>query len=211
MFAILKMYDGPHPRNRSRDDVSHDYDMTTAVYGMFPSRAQDSSPSIRRSRAGSPAKVTNKRKDIDTTSPLSIKLTRSAASPSWLKRSRPQIHQMELHQSTCLNLNMANNGSTESDLWILPDIDDWEIESETAQQTAAKGEGEWAPLLRRAASSNRERLRARLEGDGWDFVGGRYGEDEKVIQEAVSQSEESVDEEFDVVVLPVQPMVQVSC
>jgi hypothetical protein len=57
-------------------------------------------------------------------------------------------------------------------------------------------------LLRRAASSNRERLRARLEGDGWDFVGGKYGEEEAVLQEAIGQSQESVDEEFDVVVLP---------
>ncbi|KAF2818702.1 hypothetical protein CC86DRAFT_399071 [Ophiobolus disseminans] len=203
------MDDGPRSGIRSRDDASHSYDMTTAVYGMFPSRAPVSS--VRRSRAASPAKSATKRKDVDTASPLSIKLSSSTASSSWLpqtKRSRLQIHQMELHQSTCLNLNMASNDSTESDLWILPDFDDWELDSETPQQSATKGEGEWAPLLRRAASSNRERLRARLEGDGWDFVGGKYNEDEKTIQEAVSQSEESVDEEFDVVVLPV---LQVSC
>jgi hypothetical protein len=103
---------------------------------------------------------------------------------------------------------MASNDNTESDLWILPDFDDWELDSEVLQQTATKEDGEWAPLLQRAASSNRERLRARLEGDGWDFVGGKYGEDEKGIQQAVNQSEGSVDEEFDVVVLPV---VHISC
>jgi len=203
------MDDGPRPGVRSRDDSSHSYDMTSAVYGMFPSRAPDTH--VRRSCASSSAKSAVKRKDVDTTSPLTIKLARGPASPSWLpqtKRSRLQMHQMELHQSTCLNLNTANDDSTESDLWILPDFDDWELDTEVPQQTTPKGEGEWAPLLRRAARSNRERLRARLEGDGWDFVGGKYGEEEKVSQEAASQSEESVDEEFDVVVLPV---VQVSC
>ena len=101
---------------------------------------------------------------------------------------------------------MASDDSTESDLWILPDFDDWELEAE--QAPPPKKEAEWAPLLRRAAKSNLERLRARLEGDGWDFVGGKYDEDKKALQEAASQGEESVDEEFDVVVLPV---VQASC
>lgn len=200
--------------SRARDDPSHTYDLSSAVYGMFPSRAPDSpSPTespIRRSRAGSPAKslFNNKRRDVVVD--LSVKLT---APTSWLsQRLQVHQHQMELHQSTCLNLNMANTDSTESDLWILPDFDDWELENETTQQTTIKREG----LLRRAASSNRERLRARLEGDGWDFVGGKYGEEEKAIQfqEALSRGEESVDEEFDVVVLPVLPVlptVQVSC
>jgi hypothetical protein len=115
---------------------------------------------------------------------------------------------MEIHQSTCLNLNMASDDNTEADLWILPDFDDWELDSEAPQQSVRKRQNEWGPLLRRAVSSNRERLRARLEGDGWDFVGGKYGEDEKTLQEATSQTEESVDDEFDVVVLPV---VHISC
>jgi len=55
-----------------------------------------------------------------------------------------------------------------------------------------------APLLHRTATSNRERLKARLEAVGSEFLGGKYGEEEKV----ASQSEESVGEEFDVVVLP---------
>lgn len=96
---------------------------------------------------------------------------------------------------------MASDDSAESDLWILPDFDDWELD--TDQATPVKQQSEWAPLLRRAAKSNLERLRARLEGDGWDFVGGKYDEDKKALQEAASQGEESVDEEFDVVVLPV--------
>lgn len=203
------MDDGPHVGFRSRDEPSHSYDLSDAVYGMFPSRAPDSP--IRRSRATSPAKLTNKRKgttELDhTASPLSIKLAQSVAGVPWLphpiKRTRLQSHhQMELHQSTCLNLNMAADQSTESDLWILPDFDDWELDGE-AQQSSSMTEGEWAPLLRRAANSNRDRLRARLEGDGWDFVGGKYGEDEKTLQDAVASSQESVDEEFDVVVLPV--------
>lgn len=119
----------------------------------------------------------------------------------------------QLHQSTCLNLSMATADNTsDADLWILPDFDDWEAEADAQQQQPAskRKEGEWAPLLRRAAKSNLERLRARLEGDGWAFVGGKYGEDEKAIKEAamMSEGEESVDEEFDVVVLPV---VRASC
>lgn len=210
------MDDGPHVGYRSRDEPCHSYDLSDAVYGMFPSRATDTA--VRRSHAPAPAKIANKRKgttDIDTSaSPLTIKLTQSVVGGlPWLmphpKRTRLQNqHQMELHQSTCLNLNMAADHSTESDLWILPDFDDWELDAEAQQQSSTKAEGEWAPLLRRAASSNRDRLRARLEGDGWDFVGGKYGEDEKMLQEAVASSQESVDEEFDVVVLPV---VKASC
>jgi hypothetical protein len=202
---------GPPAGTRPREVFCHNSDLSDAVYGMFPSRAPTS---VYRSHAPSPAKASSKRQSTADSSPpppLSIRIARSTASPSWLpqsKRTRFQAHQRELHQSTCLNLNVASDDSTDSDLWILPDFDDWELDSETIQQTAAKKDGEWAPLLQRAASSNRERLRARLEGDGWDFVGGKYGEDGKVMQEAASQSEDSVDEEFDVVVLP---LVHISC
>jgi hypothetical protein len=129
------------------------------------------------------------------------------------RRSRLQPGQeaqleQQMHQSTCLNLN-PNVHSADSDLWILPDFDDWEVDQETPQQEhfqAAKKKGPWAPLVKRAANSNRERLRRRLEGDGWDFVGGKYGEDDAALKEEAEASEasqESVDEEFDVVVLPV--------
>lgn len=113
---------------------------------------------------------------------------------------------MDMHQSTCLNLSASSDNTTESDLWILPDFDEWELEAEASQHLPTRKEGQWAPLLQRAADSNRERLRRRLEGDGWDFVGGKYGEDGRVLQEAQEAdcaSEESLDEEFDVVVLPV--------
>ena len=121
------------------------------------------------------------------------------------KRNLAQHSQrMELHQSTCLNLNMASQDSSESDLWILPDFDDWALDTARLQHPARNSHdnGEWAPYLRRAAHSNLERLRARLEGDGWAFVGGKYDEEKKALQEEASLSEESVDEEFDVVVLP---------
>jgi hypothetical protein len=203
------MDDGPRLAHHSRDQSCHSHDLSDTVYGMYPSRATDTS--IRRSCASPPAKTSSKQTSLSadgaSLSPLSIKLTRSTAGPSWLpqtKHARLQYHQVELHQSTCLNLNMASDDSTESDLWILPDFDDWELDTDTLSHSATKeNEGEWAPLLRRAASSNRERLRARLEGDGWDFVGGKYGgEEDTVLQETISQSQESVDEEFDVVVLP---------
>jgi hypothetical protein len=203
------MDDGPRLRHRSRDESCHNYNLSDAIYGMFPSRATDTS--VRRSRAPSPSESIRKSKAMDSVSPLSIKLTCSTVGPNWLpqsQRTRLQTHQMELHQSTCLNLNMASGDNTESDLWILPDFDDWELESDPPQQASTKNEGEWAPLLRRAASSNRERLRARLEGDGWDFVGGKYGQEERPMQDAVIQVQDCVDDEFDVVVLPAA---QLSC
>lgn len=130
---------------------------------------------------------------------------------------------IEIHQSTLLNLAMAdpsNPGATgtESDLWILPDFEDWEVETPSTAALAEDAPFFTAPsspqiderkesrspsLVERAVSSNRERLRRRLEGDGWDFVGGRYSKDSRDIpHETYHSEEESVDEEFDVVVLP---------
>lgn len=111
------------------------------------------------------------------------------------KRSK----QIELHHSTCLNLN----STSESELWILPDFEEWELDSESAEQVSTQSAtDEWGPLIARAVDSNRDRLRRRLEGDGWDFVGGKYGEDGEVLG-AENMSEGSVDEEFDVVVLEI--------
>ncbi|KAF2877226.1 hypothetical protein BDV95DRAFT_589837 [Massariosphaeria phaeospora] len=135
------------------------------------------------------------------------------------KRSRMSTS-TALHQSTCLHIASAD--SVESDLWILPDFDEWEFDAgESAGREDdddggggdAQGGRAWAPLVSRAVVSNRERLRQRLEGDGWAFVGGKYGDGDAdggmdVLAGLDSGSEESVDEEFDVVVLP---MVQVSC
>ncbi|CAI6336130.1 unnamed protein product [Periconia digitata] len=96
------------------------------------------------------------------------------------------------------------------DPWVLPDFEDWELEAESPSSPsprrepwrgagAAEKSAEWAPLVERAVRSNQERLRLRLEGDGWAFVGrGRYAED--VVEEG--RIEEKVDEEFDVVILP---------
>lgn len=127
---------------------------------------------------------------------------------------------IEIHQSTLLNLAMADpsNGgtaATESDLWILPDFEDWEMETPPTAEDASFFTAPSSPqmdgrkdscspsLVERAVNSNRERLRRRLEGDGWDFVGGRYSEDPRDIPHETDTSEgESVDEEFDVVVLP---------
>ncbi|KAF2681261.1 hypothetical protein K458DRAFT_392051 [Lentithecium fluviatile CBS 122367] len=127
----------------------------------------------------------------------------------------PRPSHTEIHQSTCLNLNLTTTPS-DSDLWILPDFDEWEADTESPQQEASPmRNGQLAPLLARAVNSNRERLRRRLEGDGWDFVGGKYGEDGKLLKDLDvdmgmgSGSEESVDEEFDVVVLP--RVVEVAC
>jgi hypothetical protein len=124
-----------------------------------------------------------------------------------------------------LNLTTPTGETSESDLWILPDFDEWEFENDSSEQESKRGDedeeaqGTSTSLLQRAVQSNRERLRRRLEGDGWDFVGGRYGEGSRNVEMALgmsmmmgceegggelkSEEEESVDEEFDVVILPV--------
>ncbi|KAF2440422.1 hypothetical protein P171DRAFT_489136 [Karstenula rhodostoma CBS 690.94] len=175
-----------------------------------PRRSQDAKAKERRSTSSAPrislAGYTNGKGYWIASSSLINKSSR-------LQPTQESQLEQQMHQSTCLNLN-ANVNSAESDLWILPDFDDWEVDNETPQQEhfqAEKKQGAWAPLVKRAANSNRERLRRRLEGDGWDFVGGRYGEDDAVLKEEAEASEgsqESVDEEFDVVVLPV---VRVAC
>lgn len=209
------MGDIPRLTSRSRDEPCRDYHLGNAVHGTLPSRATDNY--IQRSRAPSPTSKSSQREsaiDTDTASspPRSMALSRNNLPVSWIHRSKKRNllqydQRMELHHSTCLNLNTAADDNVDSDLWILPDFDDWEVENE--QPAPARNQhAEWAPLLRRAAKSNLERLRARLEGDGWAFVGGKYEEDKRVLQEAADQREESVDEEFDVVVLPA---VHVSC
>ncbi|KAF1365941.1 hypothetical protein EJ07DRAFT_170685 [Lizonia empirigonia] len=55
----------------------------------------------------------------------------------------------------------------------------------------------WARMLQRAASSNRHRHRARLERDGWAFVTAHCADDVLDMSD-----EESLDDEFDLVVLP---------
>jgi hypothetical protein len=104
---------------------------------------------------------------------------------------------MSIHRSASISTSFAD--MSESSLWTLPGLDDGEPCSASGSTShPANTENRWSRLLQRAASSNRERHRARLEGDGWAFVGGRYSDD---LQELGDESAESVDEEFDVVVL----------
>ncbi|KAG9189900.1 hypothetical protein G6011_06768 [Alternaria panax] len=220
-----------HSAAASRDDQDFHYDLSNAIYGSFPM-----SPHRRRSRATSPSAALNPNPNpnistrcmpIPTTTANQI---RPSAPPTWLlqpkqRNSLARQQGMSIHQSTCLNLNMAASGeSSESDLWILPELDDWEegeeTETESSQGTLSpsasqsstapeptaeggtrEGQNKWAGVFRRAANSNLERLRTRLEGDGWDFVGGRYGDETKNLGNEGREGEESLDEEFDVVVL----------
>lgn len=205
------------PGARLARDIRTGRDLTDSLYCQAESHAHDVSSADMRA-ASMPAKRLHdtkcgKRKGSADEHPPRISLGTCTDRAYWIasksgKRGRLHLRRepsMEMHQSTCLNLSTDGN---ECDLWILPDFDEWEAEAESPQEVSRRREAEWAPLVERAVNSNRERLRRRLEGDGWDFVGGRYGEDGKALREMNADSEESVDEEFDVVVLPV---VHVSC
>ncbi|KAF2264397.1 hypothetical protein CC78DRAFT_234493 [Lojkania enalia] len=197
--------------------------LADTIYGIMPSRSLNlSSADIRaastrpempqRGVSSSPSskrKGTSDSDDLRTgASPLRRQHSGywTAATPGKRGRLQHGAHksiQAELHQSICLNFSSLDNA--ESDLWILPDFEEWELSSSPVDEAPMKRDGNWPTLVERAANSNRERLRRRLEGDGWDFVGGKYGEDGKVY-DAGSGSEGSVDEEFDVVVLPIIPV-----
>ncbi|KAI4649960.1 uncharacterized protein J4E78_008241 [Alternaria triticimaculans] len=220
-----------HSSATARDATNYSYDLSNAIYGAFPSCATDISP--RRSRAASPASASNSSKKRTGTATANttgtanrtlcrqaISLHRENAPPTWLpapnpttttnKRSalarRQQGQQgMNIHASTCLNLNAsAEDETSEADLWILPELDDWEEDETETESTiltpsssaeldapATGGmENKWAGVLRRAANSNLERLRNRMEGEGWDFV-----------KSADQDDEDMDDEEFDVVIL----------
>lgn len=105
---------------------------------------------------------------------------------------------MSVHRSTAISTSLTD--MSESSLWTLPGLDDGEPPLDSnVTPTPANAANRWSRLLQSAASSNRERHRARLEGDGWAFVGGRYSDE---LQELSDESGGSVDDEFDVVVLP---------
>jgi hypothetical protein len=189
-----------------RDSLSPSTISTSATCAPKPST---SSISLKRKPTSEPTYFTRPR------------IFRSSFRP--IKQAYLQIDtsNMELHHSTCLNLNTSDN--SDSDLWILPDFEDWEYDDvsplthprdkkartnmkvEEDPKSAISGPIEWIPFVQRAASSNRERLRRRLEGDGWDFVGGKYGyaNEAEEWRSTGCGSEESVDEEFDVVVLAI--------
>lgn len=122
--------------------------------------------------------------------------------------TRNIVHKERITSKVHFDLHMAISQSNfttsaadmcESSLWTLPGSSCFETDLGTGTSSlAAKTENRWSRLLQKAASSNRDRHRARLEGDGWAFVGGRYSDE---LQELSDQSFESVDEEFDVVVL----------
>ncbi|RAR01154.1 hypothetical protein DDE82_006726 [Stemphylium lycopersici] len=232
---------GPNRTTRTRDDSDFSYDLSNAIYGQFPSCATSTSP--RRSRAPSPhtsaktAKTANKRK---ATTPIELNFCRqkispnrtsNATTPTWLSPQANKLRNMAtVHQSVLLNFTAGSENNTESEMWMLPELDDWEADSDTEgssssssssssslqyssspatptqqstqQQPDLSTDKEWSTFLHRAAKSNLERLRARLEAEGWDFAGARFaGQSHGVQQQAPCQSEDRLDEEFDVVVV----------
>ncbi|KAF3045675.1 hypothetical protein E8E12_011144 [Didymella heteroderae] len=110
-----------------------------------------------------------------------------------------KVH-FDLHMS--INQSSFTTGAadmSESSLWTLPGSSCFGSDIGTVTPSGTiNTENRWSRLLQKAALSNRDRHRAHLEGDGWAFVGGRYSDE---LQELSDESAESVDEEFDVVVL----------
>ncbi|KAL6151526.1 hypothetical protein ACJBU6_10504 [Exserohilum turcicum] len=211
---------------------THTHPHTHAIYGSFPScaAAMPSQPS-RAPSPHSPSKTPARPKpalpaDFHLYRPQNI-LIRNNAAPTWLpylaRRTRPgHAPHMDIHQSVCLNFRSPCDDSTESELWILPELDDWEADDSDTDLDASQppsrpaasspptperhqspraNEKQWSIYLHRAAKSNLERLRARLEGDGWHFIGARCGDPIKDLHKSSCQSDERLDEEFDVVVL----------
>ncbi|KAE8835365.1 hypothetical protein HRS9122_07635 [Pyrenophora teres f. teres] len=182
------MSHGPNRTAGARDEENFTYDLSNAIYGSFPSCATDISP--RRSRASSAATNTLNKREVNTTSALSRQNVALAHNIPQQRKSRGRDLHMSIHHSTCLNLNHSGQDGVESDLWILPELEDWEADEEPRNPATS-------------ANSNLERLRNRLDVDGWDFVNGRFGNSTKSLQmdASATQSEESIDDEFDVVVL----------
>ncbi|KAF2651800.1 hypothetical protein K491DRAFT_681887 [Lophiostoma macrostomum CBS 122681] len=224
----------PHDHRHSHDyDYDYDHDnenlhLAKPIFSIFPTSDELRSAAASRkcSPIITPSSYPPKRKSTSSigasgTAPQPSPPARSAAKRSRFQTQTPSNLTGELHQSTCLNLTTPTEETSESDLWILPDFDEWVFENDASEQELKREDeaAQGTSLLQRAVQSNRERLRRRLEGDGWDFVGGRYGEGSKVVEmvsrmsmavgytkagEALkSEEEESVDEEFDVVVLPI--------
>lgn len=108
-----------------------------------------------------------------------------------------KVH-FDLHMTISEGTFNSAADMSESSVWTLPGSSCLESKISLSSSGANSTDNRWARLLQKAASSNRDRHRARLEGDGWAFVGGRYSDE---LQELSDESAESLDEEFDVVVL----------
>ncbi|KAF3004232.1 hypothetical protein E8E13_007331 [Curvularia kusanoi] len=133
-------------------------------------------------------------------SPHSSMSTTPKHKSSYKELATARVHfdlHMSIHRSASISTSFAD--MSESSLWTLPGLDDGEPTPDSStSSTPVNTANRWSRLLQGAASSNRERHRARLEGDGWAFVGGRYSDE---LQELSDESGASLDEEFDVVVL----------
>ncbi|RMZ72159.1 serine-type endopeptidase [Pyrenophora seminiperda CCB06] len=207
------MSHGPNRTTRTRDEESFTYDLSNAIYGSFPSCATDISP--LRSRASSQVSKTLNKSKTNTTSDLARQNIELVCNLPQQQSSRGRDLSMStsIHHSTCLNLNAGAQDGIGSDIWILPELEDWEVDEKASTPArsdpfplsacAAVKQGDWSSLLHRTANSNFERLRHRLETDGWDFIHGRFSNSSKSSQmnASATQSEESIDDEFDVVVL----------
>jgi hypothetical protein len=160
-------HDHRHGHGRDYDyDYDYDYDneitpLAKPIFSIFPS--SDELRSTAAPRKCSPI--------ISSSSSYAAKRKSTTPQPSLArssaKRSRfhPHSHSypqsqsnlaVELHQSTCLNLTTPTGETSESDLWILPDFDEWEFENDSSEQESKRGDedeeaqGTSTSLLQRA-------------------------------------------------------------
>jgi hypothetical protein len=233
------MESGPNRSAHACDCKNLRYNMSQAIYGSFPSCAADSTPSPGP-RAKSPHTASKEQSKPEITVPVEITVCRQETTinsinsdntiPTWLPYPRilpGDVEKMDnIHQSVCLNLTAPCDkaGTTESELWIMPELDDCESDvSSSASSTPSRSSSSSPPArqysislsdaTKAKAKFHLDQLRARLvqaDYDAWDFFMARCN-DEKRRNEALQalqhkhQSEERLDEEFDLVVLSAVP------
>ncbi|USP82304.1 hypothetical protein yc1106_09578 [Curvularia clavata] len=232
------MESGPNRSAHACDCKNFRYNMSQAIYGSFPSCAADSTPS-QTPRAKSPHKASKAPSTPRITVPVDITVccqettinsTESdSTTPTWLPYQRilpGGVEKMDnIHQSVCLNLTppCAKASTADSELWIMPELDDCESgSSSSASSTPSRcSSSSSSPPARQysfalsdatkaKAKFHLDQLRARLvqaDCDAWDFFMARCNDDKRR-NEALQhkhQSEERLDEEFDLVVLSAVP------
>ncbi|KAF9699278.1 hypothetical protein EKO04_003205 [Ascochyta lentis] len=105
---------------------------------------------------------------------------------------------MSIHQDRYLASTSPSTSMTESGLWTLPGFDDDDDDSSKTSHLHHAPPPQRPRTPQSATSPTRHRHGTCFERESWALICGRYSDDE---QAASDESGESVDEEFDVVLL----------